>query len=104
VRDVSTTILAGKLTGHVAEHSFERGLEKMRSEWSEVAFDLMPYKDSGTYVLRGLDDISAMLDDHILKAQVMLIIGGGSGSDCIDLCPVLQQVFIVTDPHNNFIT
>jgi hypothetical protein len=90
--------------GRVAEHSFERGLEKMRSEWSEVAFDLMPYKDSGTFVLRGLDDISAMLDDHILKAQVMLMIGAGGGSGCIGFCPVLQHVFIVTDPHNNFVT
>ncbi len=92
------------MTGRVAEHSFERGLEKMRSEWSEVAFDLMPYKDSGTYVLRGLDDISAMLDDHILKAQVMVMIGGGGGSGCIGFCLVLQQDFIVADPHNNLVT
>ena len=27
------------------------------------------YKDSGTHVLRALDDIVVMLEDHILKAQ-----------------------------------
>ncbi len=52
------------------EHTFERALEKMRMDWSDVTFDMAPYKDSGTYVLRALDDITLMLDDHILKAQV----------------------------------
>lgn len=29
------------------EHSFERALEKMRMEWSNVALDVVAYKDSG---------------------------------------------------------
>jgi dynein heavy chain len=52
------------------EHSFERALERMRTDWGNITFDLMPYKDSETYVLRSTDDITLLLDDHILKAQV----------------------------------
>lgn len=63
---LSIAEIAGK------EHSFERNLEKMRSEWSNIAFDLVPYKATGTHVLRALDDITLLLDDHILKAQVTI--------------------------------
>ena len=31
------------------------------------------YKDSGTHVLRALDDIVVMLEDHILKAQASVV-------------------------------
>lgn len=69
---VNTRLSACTAIAEVAgkEHSFERGLERMRNEWSDVALDMAPYKDSGTCILRSLDDITLLLDDHILKAQV----------------------------------
>ena len=52
------------------EYSFERNLEKMKQEWRDLVFDLNPYKDTGTYVLRGIDETIALLDDQIVKVQV----------------------------------
>lgn len=33
-------------------------------------FDLSPYK-SNTFIIRGYDDIQAMLDEHIVNTQVI---------------------------------
>ena len=32
---------------------------------------LVPYKESGTYILRAADEISQQLDDHIVMTQAM---------------------------------
>ncbi|XP_061720397.1 dynein axonemal heavy chain 12-like [Cydia pomonella] len=42
-------------------------LNKMIAEWTDICFKTSPYKDSGIYILSGLDDIQSVLDDHILK-------------------------------------
>ena len=41
----------------------------MKAEWASVEFEIVPYRK--TFVLRGLDDIWQMLDDHIVKTQSM---------------------------------
>ena len=38
-------------------------------EWKPVPFDCAEYRDSGTYILRGLDEIQSLFDDHIVKTQ-----------------------------------
>jgi len=53
------------------EYSFERALDKMKVEWDEYSFELQPYRDSGTYVVRGVDEVVALLDDQIVKVQAM---------------------------------
>jgi dynein heavy chain, axonemal len=53
------------------EYSFERALDKMRGEWSDVFFEIKEYRDSGTFVVRGVDDIMVVLDDQIVKIQAM---------------------------------
>jgi len=54
------------------EFSLEKSIEGMGSEWSEIVFDTMAYKETGTYVVKGTDDVMSLLDDHIVKIQTMV--------------------------------
>ncbi|XP_040015424.1 dynein heavy chain 1, axonemal [Xiphias gladius] len=61
---------------HVAEvagkeYSIEQALEKMEQEWATVVFDVLPYKETGTYILKSPDEASQLLDDHIVMTQSM---------------------------------
>ena len=57
--------LAGK------EYALEAGMDKMEGEWHAITFDVSPYKKTGSYILKGLDEVQALLDDHIVKTQTM---------------------------------
>ncbi|KAL0180887.1 hypothetical protein M9458_023293, partial [Cirrhinus mrigala] len=47
-------------------------LNKMEEEWSTVMFEVMPYKETGTYILKSPDEASQLLDDHIVMTQSMV--------------------------------
>uniref|UniRef100_A0A8C4NS28 Dynein, axonemal, heavy chain 1 n=1 Tax=Dicentrarchus labrax TaxID=13489 RepID=A0A8C4NS28_DICLA len=53
------------------EFTIEQALEKMEQEWSTVVFDVLPYKETGTYILKSPDEASQLLDDHIVMTQSM---------------------------------
>ncbi|XP_054015460.1 dynein axonemal heavy chain 3-like [Hylaeus anthracinus] len=55
----------------VKEHALQQNLIKMKEEWSEIAFELTPYRETGVFILTAVDDIQVLLDDHTLKAQTM---------------------------------
>jgi dynein heavy chain len=43
----------------------------MKQEWAEIEFDVKAYKETGTSIVGGIDEIIALLDDHIVKTQTM---------------------------------
>ena len=43
----------------------------MEKDWSTVAFDVVAYKDTGTYILKSPEEASQLLDDHIVMTQSM---------------------------------
>jgi dynein heavy chain, axonemal len=53
------------------EHELNIQLITMQTEWKEVSFDLRQYRDTDTFLLAALDNVQALLDDHILKSQAM---------------------------------
>ncbi|KAM4613811.1 dynein axonemal heavy chain 1 [Polymixia lowei] len=53
------------------EYAIEQALDKMEQEWLAVMFDVLPYKKTGTYILKSPDEASQLLDDHIVMTQSM---------------------------------
>jgi dynein heavy chain len=49
-----------------------QGLDNMMNEWAGVTFTCVPYKTTGTFVMRATDDVAGLLDDHIVKTQTMM--------------------------------
>lgn len=52
------------------EYQIETALNKMENEWKEVNLQIHPYKETGTGVIKGVDDISVILDEQITMTQV----------------------------------
>ncbi|MEW5313906.1 MAG: hypothetical protein WDW38_005438 [Sanguina aurantia] len=78
VRDLLEFNILGSLdkvqvVGAVAtkEHSMLQAMKKMESEWVGMDLRVMPYKDTGTFILGGTDEIQTILDDQIVKIQAM---------------------------------
>jgi hypothetical protein len=50
------------------EFSLEKAMKAMKSDWSELVFSLLPYRDSGTHILSSVDDV------QVSKAAVVFFI------------------------------
>ena len=53
------------------EYSLEKALDGMLADWKAIDFDFAPYRETGTHVLRGLDDTMMQLEDQIVKTQTL---------------------------------
>ena len=53
------------------EFGIEQALDKMEGAWKEVPLQVEAYKDTGSFVLKGIDEYYALLDEHITMVQAM---------------------------------
>ena len=44
-------------TAATKEHTLESNMLKMQAEWREITFNFIPYRDTGTYIISGIDEI-----------------------------------------------
>lgn len=56
----------------VKEFALEDSLDRMEKEWEPQRFTLVPYKDTGTHVVKIGEELVTMLDDHTLMTQAMM--------------------------------
>jgi dynein heavy chain len=54
------------------EYQIENALDKMEGEWSGVHLQIHPYRETGTGVLKGVDEINVVLDEHITMTQTIM--------------------------------
>ncbi|KAL1763634.1 dynein heavy chain 1, axonemal isoform X1 [Sigmodon hispidus] len=48
-----------------------QALDKMEKEWSSTLFNVLPYKETDTFILKSPDEASQLFDDHIVMTQSM---------------------------------
>ncbi|XJO76015.1 hypothetical protein BDV3_006595 [Batrachochytrium dendrobatidis] len=53
------------------EYSIENALEKMDTEWKSTMLEILPYKDTGTFIMKTSEEVTRLLDDHIVMTQGM---------------------------------
>jgi dynein heavy chain, axonemal len=54
------------------EYQIENALDKMEKEWEGMILQISAYKETGTCVLKGVDDINAILDEQITMTQTIM--------------------------------
>jgi dynein heavy chain len=53
------------------EYQIEQALDKMEKEWENINLNIHSYRETGTGVLKGVDDINVVLDEQITMTQVL---------------------------------
>ena len=51
------------------EFNIEQTLDNMLTDWTGLELQIFPYRDTGTGVLKGVDEIQAILDEHVTMTQ-----------------------------------
>ncbi|KAK9309948.1 hypothetical protein QLX08_000576 [Tetragonisca angustula] len=54
------------------EYATERTLNKMIEEWEMIVLELLPYKTTGTYIIKVTEEIIILLENHILSVQQLV--------------------------------
>ena len=53
------------------EFQIEEKLDDMEKEWETIDLQMFSYRETGTYVLKGIDELIAVLDEQITMTQAM---------------------------------
>ncbi|XP_046395032.1 dynein axonemal heavy chain 1-like [Ischnura elegans] len=54
------------------EYSIESTLDKMEKDWEDLNLEVIPYKDTGTYIIKVTEDISQLLDEQSILVQTLV--------------------------------
>ncbi|KAL7993493.1 putative dynein heavy chain region D6 P-loop domain, dynein heavy chain, domain-2 [Plasmopara halstedii] len=54
------------------EFQIEQALRTMKGAWEAVDLHIAAYRETGTYVIKGVDEIQAILDEHITMTQAIM--------------------------------
>lgn len=77
------------------EYGLEKALDKMHADWEGLEFRIMEYKDTGTYIVGGTDDIQVpaptplFCDDIVASLHHHIVIAA-----CIQTYPVIVMMKI----------
>ena len=66
---IETISKVGDVAGK--EYAIESALDKMETEWRSVLLELQPYRETGTFICRIQEEVTRLLDDHIVMTQSM---------------------------------
>ncbi|TPX35722.1 hypothetical protein SmJEL517_g02025 [Synchytrium microbalum] len=53
------------------EYTLEKNMAKMAADWEPLTFNLIAYRETGTFILSAVDEAQQLLDDQIVKTQSM---------------------------------
>ncbi|RLN94479.1 hypothetical protein BBJ28_00006207, partial [Nothophytophthora sp. Chile5] len=54
------------------EYQVEQALRTMKAAWEDIDLQIIAYRETGTYVIKGVDEIQAVLDEHVTMTQAMM--------------------------------
>jgi dynein heavy chain len=80
------------------EYQIEQALDKMEREWENMNLNIHNYRETGTGVLRGIDDINVVLDEQITMTQVWIDALTAMRCVCVRVV-TLFAVFVLIDDH-----
>jgi len=55
------------------EFNIEKQLDIMEEEWKDVNFELIQFKQTASFLVKGFDDVEQVLDEHLSLAGAMVI-------------------------------
>ncbi|EQC40888.1 hypothetical protein SDRG_01953 [Saprolegnia diclina VS20] len=53
------------------EYQIEKALNAMEEQWKQVSLSIVDYRETGTFVLKAVDEVQAILDEQITTTQAM---------------------------------
>ena len=53
------------------EYQIEKALNQMQEAWNDINLEIEAYRNTGTSILKGADEIIQLLDEHITMTQAM---------------------------------
>lgn len=53
------------------EYQIEEALTKMEDEWKDSRLEIVGYRETGTGILKGVDEINTVLDEQVGREEVI---------------------------------